>query len=255
MNRAFATALGMLTALLLAFTTAALGQAPPPQPTPTVSDGRLYGHLPYADVDPASLVSAPAGFAVGQPCLVQPALIPDLTNLIAAQHAAHLGGALRGISCFRSFDHQQRVFCERRAASKACVDPAARAESVAPPGHSEHGTGYAIDFGVRPEGHCGDVQNCFAATPAGQWLILNAPAYGFELSFPKDNGQGVTWEPWHWRWVGTSNSEPGALAARALFDRARIDFPADPRIPTIVVRVISQPPLPTVEDDQGSPDD
>jgi D-alanyl-D-alanine carboxypeptidase len=137
------------------------------------------------------------------------------------------------------------VFCEQRKANKPCVDPAARAESVAPPGHSEHGTGYAIDFGTRPQGHCADVENCFADTPAGKWLILNAPDYGFELSFPNDNAQGVTWEPWHWRWVGTSNSEPGALTARALFEQARTDYPANPRIPTIIVRVLSQPPLPT----------
>lgn len=87
----------------------------------------------------------------------------------------------------------------------------------------------------------------------GRWLLLNAPDYGFELSFPAANAQGVTWEPWHWRWVGTSNSEPGALAARALFAEARERFPANPRIPTIVVRVIAQPPLPTagVEGDQA----
>lgn len=205
---------------------------------------RLYGHLPYAEADPATLVEAPPGFAVGQPCQVQPALIPDLVRLIAAVHDAHLGGALRGVSCYRSIVHQDRVFCEAPRPGKPCVDPAARAESVAPPGHSEHATGYAIDFGERPEGACADVEPCIADTPLGQWLTLNAPDYGFELSFPSSNSQGVTWEPWHWRWVGTSNSEPGALAARALFADARQQFPANPRIPTIVVRVIAQPPLP-----------
>lgn len=207
-------------------------------------DARLYGHLPYSEADPATLVEAPKGFAVGQPCELQPAAIPDLTRLIAAVHDAHLGGELRGVSCFRSIAHQQRVFCEARSPGKPCVDPAARAGSVAPPGHSEHGTGYAIDFGVRPEGHCPDVDPCIASSAIGQWLLLNAPAYGFELSFPQANTQGVTWEPWHWRWVGTSNSEPGALAARALFADARGQFPANPRIPTIVVRVVAQPPLP-----------
>lgn len=211
--------------------------------------GRLYGHLPYAEADPATLVEAPPGFAVGQPCQVQPALIPDLTRLIAAVHDAHLGGELRGISCYRSIAHQQRVFCEARRPGEPCVDPAARAESVAPPGHSEHATGYAIDFGERPEGACADVEPCIADTPLGHWLILNAPDYGFELSFPSSNSQGVTWEPWHWRWVGTSNSEPGALAARALFADARRQFPANPRIPTIVVRVIAQPPLPVAVED------
>jgi len=214
-------------------------------PPARAQDARLYGHLAYAEADPAMLTEAPPGFAVGQPCAVQPAVVPDLVRLIAAVHDAHLGGELRGVSCYRSIAHQQRVFCEARRPGKPCVDPAARAESVAPPGHSEHATGYAIDFGVRPEGHCADVEPCFAATAIGRWLILNAPDYGFELSFPPANAQGVTWEPWHWRWVGTSNSEPGALAARALFADARRQFPANPRIPTIIVRVIAQPPLPT----------
>lgn len=212
------------------------------QPGPVI--GRLYGHLPYGEAIAASLTEAPAGFAVGQKCEVKLALVPDLSRMIAAIKAAHLGAELRGVSCFRSLAHQERVFCEARRADHHCVDPVNRARSVAPPGHSEHATGYAIDFGVRPEGDCADVEPCFAATAIGRWLILNAPDYGFELSFPKDNRQGVTWEPWHWRWVGTSNAEPGALAARKTFARARTQFPASPRVATIVIRVIAQPPLP-----------
>ncbi|HEU4960470.1 MAG TPA: M15 family metallopeptidase [Sphingomonas sp.] len=208
------------------------------------SDGRLYGHLPYGETAPANLVEAPAGFAVGQPCRVRASVLPDLIRLIAAAHAANLGAELRGVSCYRSIPHQERVFCEAGATDAACVDPAARAESVAPPGHSEHSTGYAIDFGVRPVTGCPDVEPCFAATAVGQWLLRNAPDYGFELSFPSSNAQGVTWEPWHWRWVGTNSSEPGALTARTLFARARRQFPANPRVPAIVVRVVSQPPLP-----------
>lgn len=210
----------------------------------TSIDGRLFGHFLYAEADPATLVDAPAGFAVGHECKLQAAVIPDLTRLIADARAAKLGAELRGISCFRSIAYQQRVFCEAHGPRHHCVDPVARAESSAPPGHSEHATGYALDFGSRPDQHCADVENCFAETPVGKWLIEHAPDYGFELSFPRDNKQGVTWEPWHWRWVGTSNSEPGALAARALFAAARTRFPANPRIPTIVVRVIAQPPVP-----------
>jgi D-alanyl-D-alanine carboxypeptidase len=245
MIRPFAILCRLLAAIALLLTTVPAFAQTLAEPAQTTPDGRLYGHIPYTEADPTTLVDAPAGFAVGQECKVQPAMIPDLTRLIAAAHDAHLGAELRGISCFRSIAHQERVFCEKHGRNGSCVDPAARAESVAPPGHSEHGTGYAIDFGTRPQGHCADVENCFADTAVGRWLLLNAPDYGFELSFPAANVQGVTWEPWHWRWVGTSNSEPGALAARALFAEARQRFPANPRIPTIVVRVIAQPPLPT----------
>lgn len=219
----------------------------------TSLDGRLFGHIPYAEADPASLVDAPAGFAVGHECKLQRAVIPDLTRLIAAEHAAHLGAEVRGVSCFRSIAYQEHVFCDAHGRRDECVDPEERAISSAPPGHSEHATGYALDFGSRPEDHCPDVENCIADTPVGKWLLAHATEYGFEQSFPKDNAQGVTWEPWHWRWVGTSNSEPGALAARALFAEARTRFPANPRIPTIVIQVIAQPPLPTTGRDEDAP--
>jgi D-alanyl-D-alanine carboxypeptidase len=208
------------------------------------SAGRLYGHIPYGEVDAATLADAPAGFALGQRCRVQPAMLADLSRLIAAAQAANVGSELHGLSCYRTIAHQDRVFCEAGQAG-ACVDPAQRAESVAPPGFSEHGTGYAIDFGERPQTGCPDLDACFASTAIGRWLLANAPTYGFELSFPQGNAQGVTWEPWHWRWVGTSAAEPGARAARAVFAKARRTFPAKPRVPAVVIRVMSQPPLPT----------
>lgn len=246
MVRPLAILCRMIAAIAFAMNVAAAAQAQDkPLLVETSIDGRLFGHIPYLEADPASLVDAPAGFAVGHECKLQAVVIPDLTRLIAAAQAAHLGAELRGVSCFRSIAYQERVFCEAHGRHNRCVDPEARAISSAPPGHSEHATGYALDFGARPEGHCADVEDCFADTPVGQWLLANAPDYGFELSFPRGNAQGVTWEPWHWRWVGTSNSEPGALAARALFAEARARFPANPRIPTIIVRVIAQPPLPT----------
>ncbi|HEY9618014.1 MAG TPA: D-alanyl-D-alanine carboxypeptidase family protein, partial [Microcoleaceae cyanobacterium] len=43
-------------------------------------------------------------------------------------------------------------------------------------------------------------------TAAFQWLQANAAHYSFELSFPKDNRQGVSYEPWHWRYVGDIQS-------------------------------------------------
>ena len=77
---------------------------------------------------------------------------------------------------------------------------------------------------------CGDVSDCIARTAPGKWLLQHAAEFGFELSFPAGNAQGVTWEPWHWRWVGTSAAVPGAAAARALFTTARTRFPAQPGI-------------------------
>jgi D-alanyl-D-alanine carboxypeptidase len=46
----------------------------------------------------------------------------------------------------------------------------------------------------------------FEETPAFQWLKDHAAFHSFELSFPKDNPQGVSYEPWHWRFVGDRDS-------------------------------------------------
>ena len=81
-----------------------------------------------------------------------------------------------------------------------------------------------------------------AATPAAKWLRANAPRFGFEQSFPGGNKQNVKWEPWHWRWVGTTASAPGAARARFIFARARKDYPANPVIDPVVVKAPPPPP-------------
>ncbi|WP_254606282.1 M15 family metallopeptidase [Sphingomonas bacterium] len=185
----------------------------------------MPGHLPYAETDAATLTTVPAGFAVGQPCRVRVAMLPDLMRLLEDEAAAGLGETLHAVSCFRSVAHQRAVFCRTAA---GCADVQRRAVTVGPPGRSEHATGYAIDFAVRPARGCADVSDCIAETAAGRWLLANAPAYGFELSFPAGNAQGVAYEPWHWRWAGTSQDEPGAAEARATLAEARMHYPARP---------------------------
>lgn len=204
------------------------------------ADGRVLGHLPYGDTAPDALVEAPAGFAIGRVCFVQRDVVPDLTRLLAAAASdAAAIGTLRGLSCHRSIVRQSEVFCRERPTG----DAADRAISVAPPGHSEHATGYAIDFAIRPTTDCRDAEACMAATPAFRWLVANAPKFGFEMSFPVSNRQNVKWEPWHWRWVGVTASEPGAAKARARFARARRDFPGEPGITEpVVIRFVAQPP-------------
>ena len=76
---------------------------------------------------------------------------------------------------------------------------------LAPPGYSEHQTGWAIDIGDENEPKADDNPN-FEGTKAFGWLKRNAIKYGFELSFPVGNWQGVAYEPWHWRYIGTSEA-------------------------------------------------
>lgn len=209
------------------------------------ADGRMFGHLSYGEAASYDLVVAPPGFSVGQTCRVHRSALADLTRLLSdADQVPEIAGTLRGISCFRGIEHQRRVFCARVGGTQYPT-PQARAQFVAPPGYSEHATGYAIDFGVRPSGTCRDVDSCIIGLPAGKWLLANARRYGFELSFPAFNKQGVTWEPWHFRWVGTRAGAAGAAAARAVVARARREFAADPAV--VDPAVVKVEPKPVVE--------
>ncbi|MES2754141.1 MAG: M15 family metallopeptidase [Pseudomonadota bacterium] len=190
-------------------------------------DGRYYGHLPYAELPNAARAALAQTLSPDKSCELHRDAAAALYRLTDAARLA--GIQLRLISCFRTTAHQQTLFCGAGAIGP-CRDPTERARSVAPGGYSEHVTGYAVDFGTPSPAGCGDLDPCMAGTPGGLWLAANAPRFGFELSFPPGNAQGVTWEPWHWRWVGTDPAEPGATAARAAFARARSGFPARPAV-------------------------
>lgn len=222
----------------------------PGQNIEPLPDGRMLGHLPYAEASPADLVTIP-GFGVGKPCIMQRDAAAAIGQMVAAAaQVPGVAGRIRGVSCFRTTEYQRHVFCGGIGPGRKCRDAAERAKASAPPGYSEHATGYALDFAIRPLAPgCGDVSDCIARTPPGRWLLEHAADFGFELSFPAGNNQGVTWEPWHWRWVGRTATTPGAAAPRMLFAVARARFPATPGIPDLPpewINALGQPnPLPT----------
>ena len=172
-------------------------------------DGRLLGHHPYANAEPTMLSSSPAGFNNGSCSQLHGEAKVALEKLIAGARASDpaIADAMIGLSCFRSSTYQREVFC-RKVADGFAV----RARASAPPGYSEHATGYAVDFGDRNNPQC-NLSACFAATPVGAWVVANAGQYGFVLSFPKGNGQGVMYEPWHWRFQGSAAAKATFAAA------------------------------------------
>jgi D-alanyl-D-alanine carboxypeptidase len=120
------------------------------------------------------------------------------------QAAARRNGViLVPISAFRDISEQQYLFFQVK--EQRGQNTAKRAEVSAPPGYSEHHTGYAIDLG---DGYAPgtNLSPKFEKTAAFQWLKENAAYYSFELSFPEDNPQGISYEPWHWRFVGDAHS-------------------------------------------------
>lgn len=182
------------------------------------SDNRLLGHYPYPAAARSQLARPPRALS-GQCQAVHPDMRADFEALLmSARSDPSVGRDLIALSCYRSRQHQAGIFCRNGRRTLA-----EQALQIAPPGYSEHSTGYAIDFGSR-RGGCNLIA-CFAGTKVGRWLAANAPNFGFELSFPKGNTQGVAFEPWHWRWVGHDNSEPSARA-HAVFAVVRKRFPS-----------------------------
>ncbi len=181
-------------------------------------DGRLLDHFPYASADKAVLV-APPPLAAGNCQAVHIDIRPSLDELLKAARK-EIGADLYAVSCHRSPAYQNTLFCGAKAHG---IPPRLRAETVAPPGHSEHHTGYGVDFGSTKTPAC-EFQSCYGETRAGLWLKANAARYGFEMSFPQANRQGVSAEPWHWRWVGTG-ANAASRRARKIFGPARARFP------------------------------
>lgn len=105
------------------------------------------------------------------------------------------------ISGYRSSKYQIEIFkCKFKDKNNPTKEELRKRLSVsAPSGFSEHHTGLAIDIN--------SVEDDFTGTPEAIWLEKNAPKYGFELSFPKSNKQGLSYEPWHWRYIGDSESK------------------------------------------------
>lgn len=99
-------------------------------------------------------------------------------------------------SGYRSYDQQQELY-------NAHLEATGQGTSllVAPPGRSEHHTGYAMDFAIN------DGQTYPALKNEGQysWIYENAARYGMILRYTEKNQDftGYSPESWHFRYIGT----------------------------------------------------
>jgi LAS superfamily LD-carboxypeptidase LdcB len=118
------------------------------------------------------------------------------------QDAAKQGIDLSVVSGYRSVDVQQQLW-DAQVAKQGSEQAAAQIS--APPGYSEHQTGYALDIGQTSAGGS-DLNQSFQNTPAYQWLQQNAGKYGFQQSYTGASG-GTENEPWHWKYEGTQTAQ------------------------------------------------
>jgi D-alanyl-D-alanine carboxypeptidase len=118
------------------------------------------------------------------------------------------GITLLPLSAFRSV-RRQTFLIRRKLAQGIPIGAILRVSAV--PGCSEHHTGRALDFGT--PGHLG-LEESFARTAAFRWLRRHAGRFGFRLSYPRHNRQGIAYEPWHWCWHAAPRSATAAKTSR-----------------------------------------
>ncbi len=113
-------------------------------------------------------------------------------------------------SGYRSVEYQENLYNQKTKyyLNKGLSEADARQQAatiVNPPGYSEHNCGLAADLNS-PE-HT-TLDEGFENTEAFRWLCAHAVEYGFILRYPKDAEPvtEITYEPWHWRYVGPENA-------------------------------------------------
>ena len=157
----------------------------------------LLNHRRYEVAAPESLVPLDASSDIK----LQPEVRDTITEMIARAKAD--GVELGVISGFRTLADQDHLYFDLKAERGESAQT--RAEVSAPPGYSEHHTGYAVDF-IDERKVDTHLDKSFETTAAFRWLKKNAAYFNFEMSFPKDNPANVSYEPWHWRYVGNQES-------------------------------------------------
>lgn len=127
------------------------------------------------------------------------------------------GIELHLVSGYRSIEYQERIVqsvtAQNIAEGMSEEEAQAAAFSVlTQPGHSEHHTGLAIDIVDESyfNNHQGDLlTEAYESEASAQWLVKNAPNYGFILRYPKGKTAitKINFEPWHYRYVGIEHAK------------------------------------------------
>ena len=132
----------------------------------------------------------------------------------AVQYLTQMISAIRNVgisniwiqSAYRTPEDQQKLFEDQVQAYiyQGYNEKTARElteRMINKPWHSEHNLGLAVDFNY--------VNREFENTAAFQWLQENAQDYGFILRYAeeKEDITKVSYEPWHWRYVGEEHAK------------------------------------------------
>jgi len=132
--------------------------------------------------------------------LLAASIVEPLNAMMDAFYAVTGSNSVSVISGYRSHARQREVLDDHIA---RMGEPEAR-RWAALPGHSEHHSGLAVDFGFYSYG----VLRTFLGTGPTAWFSQNSHNFGFILRYP-ENKTAITQtahEPWHFRYVGNPHA-------------------------------------------------
>lgn len=136
-------------------------------------------------------------------------ILEPLRNMF--EDASKEGIQLIACSTYRNMNRQTYLFDKKIkgyvSGGESFLDSYRRAATeVTVPGTSEHEIGISID--IMCNGYY-RLEEGFEDTEAGIWLKENSHKYGFILRYPKDKEAitGITYEPWHFRYVGVEAAD------------------------------------------------
>lgn len=194
-----------------------------PDPAPTCGDLRVLvdrSHTLPSGYVPGDLVSLPAHDVPtvgGRGLVLRKEAAEHLRGLIGAANAD--GEELVVASAFRSYADQRSAY----GRLKSIYGPGADAMS-APPGHSQHQLGTAVDFTNAIADY--QVEPTFGRSTAAVWLQDHAAEYGYALAYPPGkNATKYDFEPWHYRYIGVENAsrfEHSGLVLQAFLVREQV---------------------------------
>ena len=145
-------------------------------------------------------------------------IYPELQRMFDDARAAGLSPYVR--AGYRSRAEQEQIMEDKVAEYRSAGHSKWRAKAearrtVAQPGASEHELGLAVDINSQTE------EGEWALY---SWLAENGWRYGFILRYPQgaEDVTGISYEPWHFRYVGTDAAreiyESGAALEEYLCD-------------------------------------
>ena len=190
---------------------------PSPTPTPTPEP---YADKPdidissweYTLVNPQNLLSSdfkPELSDIGNGQYFDSRAADALKDFVSAAKAEGLSVYIT--SSYRSYATQEYLFNNKvnqylysEGSQEAATEKAKTI--VAYPGTSEHQLGLACDI---VDKYYDAMNESLENTALSQWMAAHCAEYGFILRYPKDKTDitGVMFEPWHFRYVGTTAAE------------------------------------------------